>query len=557
MMMHPANSRMILLLCIVGFASAATIPRPRPNATNTTTPETPGYIVLLQQGRLFNDTVSVPVWERLDNGVGTGPAPAMIAAEDFTVPLAVQSCRSLVADLVLFRQLGRESNYVVPHNITLWLFAHNEVSTPVHFNASRALVERVFTVPTEGQWDPVGSTGGTTVDRGAGYYYHIERLRFELTNLTLRSNTTYWLACLVSLNRNYSPVDYSMNLVRWATSEVETVSIMGTAVVESYRVVDWHGNMFRDVPALINWTSAEQAEATILPYFTSIDVRQSRHKQLALDVYGHNCVNVTRLPTSVALLTALPARDWNPPPPPAAIPSPLPAVVVEETPSSSPTSPPPPQPPTSTWVAPEPVQSVVPAVSLPSPFTWSSSSSSSSSTTESTPSVTITTQAPSKLPTVLPPPPAPLPSVSSTSSGGSGTPSSPPPLSVPSSASSPANGTNEQQQQQHEEAERIAVRDWIFVGLGAIFAIVLVVILFIVIVRWRHRVRYESVPMRQVLEENSSVEEETEDQKKNPGQNNPEDDAHNILLDDNDDNNADTKKEKKKKAQDSNSSNSK
>ena len=287
-------------------------PRVAPSPSELITTVAASYVPLLRQGDAFNETVTVPVTERTDT---TSPLPAMIAAEDFSIPLALQTCSSLIADIVLFRQLGRGGNYRIPTRTTFWLFGEAQTTGP--FNRSRALAERVFTQPSEGQYDPPGSTGGTTTDHGNGFYYHVERLRFVLGNLTLRSNMTYWLALLVSIDRAYNATDFSQNTVRWAVSETTDGSSS-----RPYRVVDWHHNTFRDVPALVNWTNASIAEAAILPSMTALGVHNSRTRQLALDLYATECNNVTRLPASLGLLATLPLRDASQSPPP---PSPSPA----------------------------------------------------------------------------------------------------------------------------------------------------------------------------------------------------------------------------------------
>ncbi len=462
----------VLLLSFVLLAAAGGIPH-TPTIKTPTPPRTPTpplliapaverYIVLLQHGTPFNDTVSVPVWERLDT---TPPLPALVAADDFTIPLVIQSCRGIVADLVLLRQLGRESNYNVPVNITFWLFAANQLTGP--FNRTRALVERSFVVPSEGLWDPIDSTGGTTVDHGAGNYYHIERLRFELTNLTLRSNTTYWLAALVATARNFSTVDYSQNLVRWVVSEANITT-------NSYRVVDWHGNMYRDLAALVNWTSAEVAEPTILPYFTSLSIQQSRTRQLALDVYGTGCVNLTRLPVTVKSLLQLPVREANAPSPTFV---PPPSLDLTATPSLDPLPVGPVGPPAPP-VSPSPLESVTPGLT-PTPVT----------------------KAP---PPPVTPPSSIVVSKATVPSSALKTPT-PVPAWIPFSVSEPA--------AIHQE-ERISTTMWIIVGAGTLVCIALVVGFLILLMRCRNHTHYAQVPYSDYKKDQedavelSSVEEE-------------------------------------------------
>ncbi len=288
----------------VQLSPATPVPAASPVLVSSATTLDASYVLVLNQSAVYNETVSVPVGQRLDT---TAPLPSMVVADDFTVPTSLQTCRLLIADLVLLRQLGRvaTSNYRTPANVTLWLFGSTSTAGP--FDPSRALFTKVFSVPSEGAWDPVGSTGGKTVDNGGGFHYHLERLRFQMSNVTLRAGLTYWLAALVSIERAYNATDFSQNSVRWALSEV--VPGVGSLVLNHpYRVVDWHGNMFRAMPALHNWSAAAVAESTVLPSFVDPTTLASATRQLAVDIYLSRCTNVTRLPTSIKLLSSLPPR---------------------------------------------------------------------------------------------------------------------------------------------------------------------------------------------------------------------------------------------------------
>lgn len=439
-------------------------PRVAPSPSELITTVAASYVPLLRQGDAFNETVTVPVTERTDT---TSPLPAMIAAEDFSIPLALQTCSSLIADIVLFRQLGRGGNYRIPTRTTFWLFGEAQTTGP--FNRSRALAERVFTQPSEGQYDPPGSTGGTTTDHGNGFYYHVERLRFVLGNLTLRSNMTYWLALLVSIDRAYNATDFSQNTVRWAVSETTDGSSS-----RPYRVVDWHHNTFRDVPALVNWTNASIAEAAILPSMTALGVHNSRTRQLALDLYATECNNVTRLPASLGLLATLPLRDASQSPPPPS-PSPSHEVVAVITPSglneNSPTSAPepipsPPSSPSSletSWPSPPPSLAPTPSSTPP---TLNPSSSSSSPVSPPLPP-------PTHVPTWTSPPP-PSPSPATTGSG------SPAVLTLPAPS---AHNENVSVTQPAPRSTAVDTRTWIYVAVSALVLLVLLVGVFVIAVR--------------------------------------------------------------------------
>jgi hypothetical protein len=470
--------------------SPSQTPIPSPSVVGETiTNVTTSYVPLLRQGDAFNESVTVPMTERTDTA---SPLPAMVAAEDFSIPLALQTCHCLVADLVLFRQLGRTGNYRVPSHTTFWLFSDAQTTGP--FNRSRALAERIFSQPSEGQYDPPGSTGGATTDHGNGYYYHVERLRFVLSNLTLRSNTTYWLAALVSIDRAYNATDFSQNTVRWAVSESSN-NITGS---RPYRVVDWHHNTFRDVPSLVNWTNATAAESSILSSMTALNVHASRTHQLALNLYATECINVTRLPTSLALLAALPLRDAS--------------QVHSPVPSSSPS------------------YDVV-AVTTPSPVESSPNSSSSSS---STPAVgTPSSEWPS-------PPPSPMPTSTSTWSP-SPTPTGVLPSPIPTPMLSPLHeptwispspsqapittGSGNSPSEKNENVsvtqvprasnsnDPIDARTWVYVGVAAIVLLALLVVVFVVAVRrFRGNRRYTALTHKDYVKESSQDPPSTEDE---------------------------------------------
>ena len=477
------------------------------------------FVPLLQQGSAFNETVTVPVMERLDAGA---PTPAMCVAEDFTVPLAIQTCSGLVADIVIFRQMGRENvNYNYPEKTTLWLFPFNALVGP--FNESKAIAKWTFTTPTEGSWDPVGSSGGTTVDKGAGYYIHYERYRFRIYNVILRANTTYWIVALVSLSRNYSSTDFSQNLVRVATSETSTVQMMGTnnttTTVQPYRVVDWHGNVFRDHPQLSNWTSADLAEPIVLPFTTSLSVTQSHTRQLAIDIYGTDCVNLTRLFGGVTALTQLPRRDWNPEPVPTSSPS------INEPPSSIPPSVGTPSP-TSTISTPVVIASYPTPVMFASPV--ASTSPSSSTGPALTPTVTPVTTPSSvwiqPVPIVISNAPSPATPV------------------VPNEQTQVPSGGKQQQQS-------LDIAQWIIVSVAAVAAIAILGIVFVFIVRLKYKVNYDKLPHDDYAMEtnaNSSVEEagqplDTYDDNSDAPDIRPKKDTDKIILEREEDDENDTK----------------
>jgi hypothetical protein len=445
---------------------------PTPSPVNSSAPGLPvvaSFIELLRHGTRFNETVSVPVMERAD---AAAPQPAMVAANAFVMPLALQTCRGLVADLVLFRQLGRAgANYRAPLRTTLWLFADTAVSG--HFNRSRALAERVFAEPSEGRYDPVGSTGGQTVDHGGGYYYHVERLRFVLGNLTLRSNTTYWLAALVTIERAYNASDFSQNAVRWAVAENVTAKT-------PYRVVDWHHNLYRDVSALVNWTSATIAEQYVLASLTSLSAHASNTHQLALDVYATECTNVTRLPASIVLLRALPVRDATfhlqaPAESPSLVPSLVPTSpdVMTQAPSVV-------QPPHDISPSPEaPDVPVVPAPAVPSP-------------------------------SFVPPPPAssfvpPPPALSSPSPSPTSPWALPLPTPPPASSSTPSpvptpEGANISRAAP-PTAVATSVTTWVIVGIAALAGILIVIGALLCIARYFKKHNYTDTPYKDYYKE--------------------------------------------------------
>lgn len=475
-----------------------------------------GFVPLLRNGQLFNETVSVPLTERTDM---ISPHSAMVAAEDFRMPLALQSCTGLVADLVLFRQLGRTGgNYRVPTRTTFWLFPDDAMAGP--FNTSRALAERVFAQPLEGKYDPPGATGGSTVDRGNGYYYHIERLRFMLGNITLRANATYWLAALVSIDRAYNASDFTQNTVRWAVSESASNSSSSP-----YRVVDWYHNTFRDVTALAKWTDASLAETYILPSVTGVNVRASRTRQLALDIYATGCVNVTRLPVSVTVLSALPPRESTPAEvTPSWSMSPTKEVVAVETPVSSPTP-----VPSSAWPSPLDVPSSV----WPSPLAVPSSVWQSPSPSLGGPSPSPSLGGPSPSPS-LSVTPSLVPSPVIVSSW-----MAPSPLHEPMPSSAVV--THEPPAQQSpspvekasiKQTEAIPVQVWVLVGAGAIIFLLLVAIIMVLGVRcYNGKRKYTNIDYATYRQEHEDASNESpRSQQKQPLSGTK--DASEIILDD-------------------------
>jgi hypothetical protein len=425
-----------VLLLVSGSVHGAS-----PTPTPAYLPIQGNYVVLLSQGRTFNATVSVPAWERLD---ALMPLPRVLVADDFTMPLSVQSCRALTVDIVFLRSYGATpGNYRAPSRTNLYIYSAGTLVG--RFNQSRALYQQAFTAPSEGAWDPPGSSGGETVRLG-NVSYHVERLRFHWTNLTLRSSTTYWLAASVSVDLARNTTDESQNMIRIAVSESGT----GTAPAASqYQVVDAHGSMYPSSPSLRNWTRAELAESVVLPYETSPGVTRSRTRQLAMDVYGEQCHAVTQVPSSVIRLVELPPRDV-----PIASPSSLtlsPHLV--ESPSSLTFFPLSPSGPWPVGPSPSGTGTIRSGSPLPTP----------SVTVTVSPSVIIVTDATPSPPSSPPPPPS-LPSPSSPDAPQS----PPPPLPV----------------------EPLTTLEKFLIGLSAVIAAMLVIVVLLVFLRCRHRVNY-------------------------------------------------------------------
>ena len=375
----------------------------------------------------------------------------MVAADDFTVPLAIQTCRALTVDLVFLRQLGRveSNNYRVPTNVTLWIFPASALVGK--FNRTRALYERVYVVPSEGAWDPVGSTGGVTVDRpGTGYYYHLERMRFAVSNVTLRSNTTYWIAVLAAIDRAYNSTDFSQNLMRVAVRGISPTVVTASAFSggEQYRVVDVYGNLYRNAPILLNWTRADAAEASILPYMTNPSVASSVTHQLAMDVYASQCTALAPVPPSIVRYAQLPPREPD-----------LLATSASTPESSTP----------SFWtVASSPSSASPPSSSGPIP----SPRGSSSSALLASPTVMVTAT----------PPPSPLPFPSSSPTDGSGT----PPVAV-----------------EHTNANAMRLMDWIFILIAAVSIFLFAGLILFIVLRCRLGVRFTNMSYDE-LQKNSS-----------------------------------------------------
>lgn len=460
----------VVLLAAVA-ANAGSVGEASPTLVSSATTLATSFVMVVNQSAVYNETVSVPVWQRLDT---SAPLPGMVVADDFTVPTALQTCRLLVADLVLFRQLGRVSNYRVPVNVTLWIYAMAGTGSGP-FDPARALYQHVFSVPSGGAWDPLGSTGGKTVDHGAGYYYHMERLRFTFPNVTVRAGLTYWLAALVSVERAYNVADFSQNTVRWALSEV--VPGVGTVILNHpYRVVDWHGNVYHAVPALKNWTTAATAEPTVLPWFADATTVASATRQLAMDIYLGQCTNVTRLPASVHLLQQLPAREGSgiatPAPTPsspadagpAVVPSPTPSVVVVGTASPLPSS----------------SSSSSPSRGLPTPLNTMTSSSSS----------------PSRL--------APLAFMSSSMSSSSSSSSSPSPLVIMGENPVPALIPTSDASIVVIVREPTPLWMWSLMGGSGVVAILICGALVFLIARWKYKMKFTDQPLKKYYQETAN-----------------------------------------------------
>ena len=359
-------------------------PTPVPLAVQVNPPlaDSPYYVILHDQ-LAFDEALSVPAWERRDAPL---PYPATIVAEDIRLPPSLLVCRSLVVDIPLLRLYGAYGNYREPVNTTIWIFAGENMTG--NFSEAAAHAKEIFSVPTEGSW----GSGGYTRNNGTGLLYRVERYRFALSSLILRSDTRYWIALQVGIARAYNATDFTQNQVRWL---VASSPLQPTTQAKEFMVIDRYKSMYRSNPALGNWTNASLAEASVLPIVVTNRPTASLTHRLAFSAFAGLCSNVSEIdPAVYSPLLPLrfsvdPVPEAPPPPPPAPDIVPLqypPSVVAapDIAPSPSPTS----------GSSPDP---------LPSPESQSSSPSTSSSSSSS--------QVPSSSPSPIPAPRTVIPSI--------------------------------------------------------------------------------------------------------------------------------------------------
>ncbi len=355
----------LLATLAVALLLAVALPASALNVTDVNSPPTvaaSAVLILLDQ-RAYNASASVPAWERTD--AAPLAVQSMIVADDFVLPAGVAHCGAAVIEIGLQRALGRSpasagGNFRTPTRATLWIWADTSFPLNRPLNVTPPPLARVVADAPE---EPAGADWMSTpsdVGGGAGYtadtpqmLYHVEALRFRFTNLSTllvgdpAKGVRYWVALSIALERAYNSTDFSQNQPRWMVVTRDGLrhaqELMGGASTQSYRVVDVAGTMFRTAPRLVNWTSADVAEATVLPFLTAGQAR-SDTRQLALGVFGLDCALSNASLVSAAIQTdVLPPRyvdeaaqlQWAPPPPSpsptATLPSPL--GTVDETPS--------------------------------------------------------------------------------------------------------------------------------------------------------------------------------------------------------------------------------
>jgi hypothetical protein len=269
-----------------------------------------GPFLLLNQS-VYNESASVPAWERTDAPGTAGLNPTLVVADDFVVPSGLLTCDGLTVDIGILRAIG--STLRLPARATLWLW---DDATPLlgrSFPATvgAALASLTVAVPLEpNAIDWRSDSGGYFVPAA---HAQIETLRFRLDNLTgvlLGGPRRYWLGLAIALDRAYNSTDYTQNQPRWMLA-APSISLNGTL---AYRVVDAQAPlgaaMYRDVPSLGTWTTADVAEPLVLPFQTAPPlgtVLRSLTRQLALRVIVDTCTGFGR----VAALTSVPARYVN------------------------------------------------------------------------------------------------------------------------------------------------------------------------------------------------------------------------------------------------------
>ncbi len=266
-----------------------------------------GTVVTLLDQRMYNDTCSVPAWVRTDAAPqGAGAAlPTLVVADDFTMPPTMDTCAGpLTVDIGLLRAMGRTpaaggGNARVPARATLYLWRDSAFPLDVPWGTVAPLLEQVFTLPSEPASDSWGSDAYGYDVSTAALYNHVESLRFTLPlDTPLEGGASYWVGLAVAEERVYNSSDFSQNQPRWMVTTNTALRagqvLLGTSGnTQAYRVVDAQAPngaaMFRAAPALANWTIADAAEGTVLPFLASTQPQRSDTRQLALGVFAANC----------------------------------------------------------------------------------------------------------------------------------------------------------------------------------------------------------------------------------------------------------------------------
>lgn len=297
----------------------------------------------------------------------SGALPTLVVADDFVVPSTVEQCTQLTVDAGILRTLGRTSgNARVPSRVLVYLWDDRAFFVNQTWDQTAApLYSWSFATPAEPEtW--TSAAYGYTIDTLA-LYQHVESLRFNLTELALEGGRTYWIGLALALDRAFNTSDFSQNQPRWMvttnTALRNAQQQLGGAATQAYRVIDAASPagaaMFRAAPALGNWTGADAAEPTVLPFLTSNQPQHSTTRQLAIGVFASACTVFALPPTATALPDGVPTRivdaaaqlRWQvkaaPSPPLAVVVAPSPLVQVTFVPPPPPVvvvEPPPPSP---------------------------------------------------------------------------------------------------------------------------------------------------------------------------------------------------------------------
>jgi hypothetical protein len=264
-----------------------------------------GYWVLItNQSGHYNTSTSLPAWQRTD----ASTSPAFIVADDITILLQLTRCDELVIDVTMLMLAGTTPSE--PANVTFWIIPSAAMTLGVRFDTTTAVATQTFIQPSSGSWSRSGAVEEWYV--GPQLFYVVTP-RFNMTNVALRGNNTYWIAMLVAQERRISPMDSTFNTPRWLMTRTPNAPVGSPGTVMG---VDVNGSMFRTFPDLINWSNASVVEGVAMPFLVNTATVSLTH-QMSFTAYVGACYapanviipssrNFTTLPSPTAYATQTP-----------------------------------------------------------------------------------------------------------------------------------------------------------------------------------------------------------------------------------------------------------